>query len=213
MIGVLLASVAKPLDPAGPMLLLAALFGTTLAPIAGRFGWHWGIVAGFIHASAVQTVGQLHAGLNLYNNGFAAGIVASVLVPVIIAIQSRTQPDPDASRSVGSGDGSDGESGRGSRHGSVDAEEAWSSPALLTPRRRVPTVTAARRHRSGELSKRACRISGGYRRLSGRAGRGQSPVARCQLGGPFFDLAFAAGSSPSPAPMPTTTQWSVGSGS
>ena len=93
MIGVLLASVAKPLDPAGPMLLLAALFGTTLAPIAGRFGWHWGIVAGFIHASAVQTVGQLHAGLNLYNNGFAAGIVASVLVPVIIAIQSRTQPD------------------------------------------------------------------------------------------------------------------------
>ncbi|MEZ5119064.1 MAG: DUF1576 domain-containing protein [Candidatus Nanopelagicales bacterium] len=93
MIGVFLASVAKPLDPADPLLLLAALFGTTLAPIAGRFGWHWGIVAGFIHASAVQTVGQLHAGLNLYNNGFAAGIVASVLVPVIIAIQSRTQPD------------------------------------------------------------------------------------------------------------------------
>ena len=34
----------------------------------------------------------MHAGLNLYNNGFAAGIVASILVPVIIAVQSRTQP-------------------------------------------------------------------------------------------------------------------------
>jgi hypothetical protein len=37
-------------------------------------------------------VGPVHAGLNLYNNGFAAGIVASVLVPVIIAIQSVTKP-------------------------------------------------------------------------------------------------------------------------
>jgi hypothetical protein len=41
-------------------------------------------------------VGPLHAGLNLYNNGFAAGIVASVLVPVIIAIRSRTKPDDDS---------------------------------------------------------------------------------------------------------------------
>jgi hypothetical protein len=92
MAGVFLATLAKPLDSADSTLLLAALFGTTLAPIAGRFGWHWGIVAGFLHSSAVQTVGQLHAGLNLYNNGLAAGIVASVLTPVIIAIQSRTQP-------------------------------------------------------------------------------------------------------------------------
>ena len=50
-------------------------------------------VAGFMHSSAALTVGPVHAGLNLYNNGFAAGIVASVLVPVIIAIQARTQPD------------------------------------------------------------------------------------------------------------------------
>ena len=71
-------------------------FLSTLAPIAGRFGWHWGVVAGFIHSSAALTVGPLHAGLNLYNNGFAAGIVASVLVPVIIAIQSRTKAGDEA---------------------------------------------------------------------------------------------------------------------
>jgi hypothetical protein len=92
MLGVFLGSLAKPWSADDPSILLAALFGTTLAPIAGRFGWHWGVVAGFAHSSAALSVGPLHAGLNLYNNGFAAGIVASVLVPVIIAIQSRTQP-------------------------------------------------------------------------------------------------------------------------
>ena len=101
MAGVFLGSLAKPWNADDPSILLAALFGTTLAPIAGRFGWHWGVVAGFIHSSAALTVGPLHAGLNLYNNGFAAGIVASVLVPVIIAIQSRTQPAADVAPAGG----------------------------------------------------------------------------------------------------------------
>jgi hypothetical protein len=92
MAGVFLGSLAKPWGVDDPSILLAALFGTALGPIAGRFGWHWGVVAGFIHSSAALSVGSVHAGLNLYNNGFAAGIVAAVLVPVIIAIQSRTQP-------------------------------------------------------------------------------------------------------------------------
>lgn len=93
MAGVFLGSLAKPWSADDPAIQLAALFGTTLAPIAGRFGWHWGIAAGFVHSSAALTVGPVHAGLNLYNNGFAAGIVASVLVPVIIAIRSRTAPE------------------------------------------------------------------------------------------------------------------------
>jgi Protein of unknown function (DUF1576) len=93
MLGVFIGSLAKPWAASDPSIVLAALFGTTLAPIAGRFGWHWGIVAGFVHSSAALSVGQVHAGLNLYNNGFAAGIVASVLVPIIIAIQSRLRPE------------------------------------------------------------------------------------------------------------------------
>jgi hypothetical protein len=98
MAGVFLGSLAKPWNVDDPSILLAALFGTTLAPIAGRFGWHWGVVAGFVHSSAALTVGPVHAGLNLYNNGFAAGIVASVLVPVILAIRSRGE-SADGSRS------------------------------------------------------------------------------------------------------------------
>jgi hypothetical protein len=89
MAGVFLGSLFKPFGAADPSILLAALFGTTLAPIAGRFGWHWGVVAGLVHSSAALSVGSLHAGLNLYNNGFAAGLVASVLVPVIIAVKGK----------------------------------------------------------------------------------------------------------------------------
>lgn len=89
MLGVFIGSLVKPWSPADPSGLLAALFGTTLAPIAGRFGWHWGVVAGFLHSSAARSVGAVHAGLNLYNNGFAAGIVASVLAAVIISVQTR----------------------------------------------------------------------------------------------------------------------------
>ena len=95
MAGVFIGSLAKPWGVSDPTIVLAALFGTTLAPIAGRFGWYWGIVAGFVHSSAAQSVGVLHGGLNLYNNGFAAGIVASVLAPVITAIQWRKADHPE----------------------------------------------------------------------------------------------------------------------
>ncbi len=87
MLGVYLGSMLKDWSADDPSAVLAALFGTTLAPIAGRFGWHWGIVAGLVHSSVVQTVGQLHGGLVLYNNGFAAGLVAAILVPVMLALQ------------------------------------------------------------------------------------------------------------------------------
>lgn len=91
MLGVLVAALAKSAAPGEPALVLAALFGTTLAPIAGRFGWHWGVAAGFLHAAAALVVGETSTGLNLYNNGFAAGIVAAVLVPVI---RSYAAPPP-----------------------------------------------------------------------------------------------------------------------
>ncbi len=62
----------------GPML--SALFGTALAPIAGQFGPLAGILAGFIHLSVASNIGIVHGGLNLYNNGFAAGFVAAFFV-------------------------------------------------------------------------------------------------------------------------------------
>jgi hypothetical protein len=35
----------------------------------------------------------LHGGLVLYNNGFAAGLVAAILVPVIMALQRSADDD------------------------------------------------------------------------------------------------------------------------
>jgi hypothetical protein len=88
-VGVVLGSLAKPWGIADPAIQLAALFSTNLAPVSGQFGWRWGTLAGYVHSSAALSVGPAHGGLNLYNTGFASGIVASVLVPVIIAINDR----------------------------------------------------------------------------------------------------------------------------
>jgi hypothetical protein len=91
--GIFIGSLAKPWNADDPSAVLAALFGTTLAPIAGRFGWQWGIVAGFLHSSVAQHIGQFHGGLVLYKNGFAAGLVATILVPVILAVRSPAESD------------------------------------------------------------------------------------------------------------------------
>jgi hypothetical protein len=72
-------------NPAEPNLILAILFSTGLAPIAGQFGWHWGILTGFVHVYIVSHTGYLHSGMNLYANGFAAGFVAMILLPLITA--------------------------------------------------------------------------------------------------------------------------------
>lgn len=82
-LGVYISSLFKIWDTDSVNYLLAALFGTALAPIAGMFGWRAGILAGFLHSSIVMNTGYLHGGMNLYNNGFSCGIVAGVLVPLI----------------------------------------------------------------------------------------------------------------------------------
>jgi MFS family permease len=66
-----------------PAPLIAGLLCTTLAPITDYFGTVVGMFAGFLHSSVVLYAGSPLAGLNLYNNGFSAGLVATVLYPVL----------------------------------------------------------------------------------------------------------------------------------
>ena len=82
-LGVILSSLlfGKGLTAPGP--LLAALFCTTLAPIAGQFGPFIGIIAGAIHLVMVEVTGLWHGGLNLYNNGFAGGLTAILVVAIM----------------------------------------------------------------------------------------------------------------------------------
>ncbi len=82
-IGVVLGGITKTWNINDPAILIAALFGTSLAPIAGQFGWKWGVAAGFINSSVVLNSGILHGGMNLYNTGFSAGIVAALMVPIL----------------------------------------------------------------------------------------------------------------------------------
>lgn len=79
---------------AEPGPLLAALFGTTLAPLAGEFGPVVGLAAGFLHLAMVERTGAWHLGMNLYNNGFAGGLTATFVVAVIEWYRSNTKGRP-----------------------------------------------------------------------------------------------------------------------
>lgn len=67
--------------------IVPILFSTTVAPLTGQFGIPVGILAGYLHMAIVSQVFPLHAGLNLYNNGFSGGFVAAFLVPLIDAFR------------------------------------------------------------------------------------------------------------------------------
>ena len=62
---------------------ITLFFSTCLAPISGKFGIIPGIIVGFVNFCLVLNMGALHGGLNLYNTGLSAGIVASVSVPIL----------------------------------------------------------------------------------------------------------------------------------
>ncbi len=65
------------------MITMAALYATTLAPVAGTFGWLTGFLTGILQIAVVVNLGYLHGFTNLYNNGFSAGFVAAFMVPML----------------------------------------------------------------------------------------------------------------------------------
>ena len=77
---ILIGALLSSLGSKGSIFTLAVsgLFGTALAPISGIFGPIAGIIAGWLHLAVVQNVGLVHGGLNLYNNGFSAGILLPI---------------------------------------------------------------------------------------------------------------------------------------
>ena len=75
LVGVYLASLLNIYDITATSSILAGLFGTTLAPITGEFGFFPGIISGFLHMALVFNIGAVHGGINLYNNGFSGGFV------------------------------------------------------------------------------------------------------------------------------------------
>lgn len=63
-------------------LAIGVLFVTAVAPVAGRHGFLVGLLAGFLHVMFTPLTYPFQGGFDLYNNGFAAGFVAAILVPI-----------------------------------------------------------------------------------------------------------------------------------
>ncbi len=82
-LGVILSSLLFDVELNSPAAILAAIFVTTLGPIAGQFGFIAGIIAGFIHMVMVLETGSWYGGINLYNNGFAGGLTATIIIAII----------------------------------------------------------------------------------------------------------------------------------
>lgn len=89
MFGVFLTTLINPEYQSTTSATLTAFFGTSLAPIAGEFGVIAGIIAGFLHSILVGTLTYAHGGVDLFNNGFSAGFIAALMLPILRYIRER----------------------------------------------------------------------------------------------------------------------------
>ena len=72
-------SFSQPID--AQAICVGLCFANGLSPVAGKYGWPAGIVAGAMHYLLVTSVPNLHGGFCLYNGGFTAALVCILLVP------------------------------------------------------------------------------------------------------------------------------------
>ncbi|MDL2273003.1 DUF1576 domain-containing protein [Oscillospiraceae bacterium OttesenSCG-928-G22] len=93
MAGAIVSAAFNVYDFHGMPNVLAILFSTGLAPIAGQFGAPWGFVAGFLHVAVATQIGVINGGLNLYNNGFTAGFIALLLAPLIATLRNEPKKE------------------------------------------------------------------------------------------------------------------------
>ncbi len=58
-------------------------FATGLCPIAGKYGFRYGVIAGMLSATICTVTSGMHGGFVLYNGGFSAGLTALILIPLL----------------------------------------------------------------------------------------------------------------------------------
>ena len=64
-------------------IVVGLCFASGLSPIAGKYGWYFGIPAGILHFILVTSVPLLHGSLCLYNGGLTAAFICLLFVPVL----------------------------------------------------------------------------------------------------------------------------------
>ncbi len=62
-------------------ILIGLCYANGLSPIAGKYGFGCGVLAGGLHYLLVSAVPDLHGGFLLYNGGFTAALICLVFVP------------------------------------------------------------------------------------------------------------------------------------
>ena len=73
-------------------IVVGLCYANGLSPIADKYGWHFGILAGVMHYALVTSVPALHGGYCLYNGGFTAALICIILVPELEKF-SRTKDE------------------------------------------------------------------------------------------------------------------------
>ncbi len=62
-------------------ILIGMCYANGLSPIAGKYGFGYGVLAGGVHYLLVSAVPDMHGGFLLYNGGFTAALICLMLVP------------------------------------------------------------------------------------------------------------------------------------
>jgi len=62
-------------------ILIGLCYANGMSPIAGKYGFPFGILAGGLHYLLVTAVPSMHGGYCLYNGGFTAALICLLLVP------------------------------------------------------------------------------------------------------------------------------------
>lgn len=89
--GYFLASLLMPWSLGTQVIAVTVSFSLALSPISGVYGWYWGILAGFLHASLAPYTTAIHGGLTLYNGGFSAGLVALFMIAILETYKQKKQ--------------------------------------------------------------------------------------------------------------------------
>jgi hypothetical protein len=71
-------------------IILAVLFSTALAPLAGEHGVLIGLLSGIIHLPVLLGFSGIHGGVLLYTNGFAAAFTAVIVYTIIKSTRTST---------------------------------------------------------------------------------------------------------------------------
>ena len=70
-------------------------FATGLCPIAGKYGFRFGVIAGALSATICTVTAGMHGGFVLYNGGFTAGLSALILIPLLDFYKVKPKHDDD----------------------------------------------------------------------------------------------------------------------